>query len=209
VRISTLTIVGLFFLVAAAFITPPDAISQLTAALGMAVIYVLLTLAISRFKSFVQTPATMTKVITVLVCLLSVAVIYATILLQDCFRLRVERYQDEVFGGFSPQALVAGRQGQRFEVTGAVDNRGRAELGPLFVEIFVTEDKKYPIARAPLDVEAGDLSVFGWSGPFPTDIPAGTYYVGWRIDPTKTVPEASEINNTAHIETRQLIVTDQ
>jgi hypothetical protein len=43
----------------------------------------------------------------------------------------------------------------------------------------------------------------------PHRIPAGTYYIGWLIDPDDRVKEASETNNMAVIEAGQLLVTDE
>lgn len=40
----------------------------------------------------------------------------------------------------------------------------------------------------------------------PTDLPAGTYYVGWIIDPWNTESEADESNNTAFNQTSSLVV---
>ena len=45
-----------------------------------------------------------------------------------------------------------------------------------------------------------------WSGTFPTDIPAGTYYVGWIIDTGNEVEESDENNNTAYKDGSQLTV---
>ncbi len=45
-----LIVLGALFLVVSVFITPPDAIIEITAAVMMAIIYGLLILAIARFK---------------------------------------------------------------------------------------------------------------------------------------------------------------
>ena len=68
-----LAVLWILFLIVAAFISPPDLISQITIAVMMAVIYGLLTFIISRSKSLAQTPADIRKLIAVLVILLSVS----------------------------------------------------------------------------------------------------------------------------------------
>ncbi len=77
-RTSTHLIVGLVFAVAAAVITPPDRISQISVMLEMVAVYGLLLFIVSRFKSFARTPERMKTVIVVLVCLVAIAVACAT-----------------------------------------------------------------------------------------------------------------------------------
>jgi len=59
------------FLIVATIVTPPDAISQLTLAVMMAIVYGLTTIAVSRFKLLSDTPA---RRKTVLIFLFSVSV---------------------------------------------------------------------------------------------------------------------------------------
>ena len=50
------SIILIVFFVAAAILSPPDVISQLTLAIPMIIIYVLLRLVVPQFKSFKHTP---------------------------------------------------------------------------------------------------------------------------------------------------------
>jgi len=76
------------FLLAAAFVTPPDVISQIVATFEMAIVFGLLTLTVSWFKSFKQAPENTKKMIIVLVCLLSITIVSSIQLL-----LRVEQFE--------------------------------------------------------------------------------------------------------------------
>ena len=83
-KISTLLIVGLTFLVAAAIITPPDLISQIIVIFEMLIVCGLLAFIISRFKSFKQTPESIKKLIIVMVCFLSITISYSVTLFLYC-----------------------------------------------------------------------------------------------------------------------------
>jgi lysylphosphatidylglycerol synthetase-like protein (DUF2156 family) len=83
-------IVLLVFAVAAAVITPPDLISQITVIVAMLIIYGLLIFIVSRFKSFAQTPKSIQRLIMALVCLLSITISYSITLFLYYHQLRVE-----------------------------------------------------------------------------------------------------------------------
>ena len=70
-------IVMFAFFVAAAIMTPPDVVSQITLVIVMVIIYGILVFIVSRFKSFVQTPENIRKLITALVCLLAITMSYS------------------------------------------------------------------------------------------------------------------------------------
>ena len=86
-------IVLLVFFVAAAIMTPPDVVSQITLVVIMVIIYGIQIFFILRFKSFAQTPESIKKLIMVLVCLLAVTMSYSITSLgyyQRYHQLRVE-----------------------------------------------------------------------------------------------------------------------
>jgi len=65
-------IIVFIFCITAAIMTPPDIVSQLTLVVIMVIIYGLLILFVSRFNSYAQTPESIKKLITILICLLSI-----------------------------------------------------------------------------------------------------------------------------------------
>ena len=83
-KISSLLAAGLTFVLATSIITPPDLISQITVLFEMLIVCGILTLIISRFKSFKQTPISIKKLIIVMVCLLSITISYSITLFQYC-----------------------------------------------------------------------------------------------------------------------------
>jgi hypothetical protein len=114
--------------------------------------------------------------------------------------------------GFTPPSVVAGVADQELTVTGTIANRGGSQSDVFFVEIYASLDDQitsddYFIGLVGMDIGEGGLSDLAWTGEFPTDIPAGSYSIGWLIDPDDFVNEARENNNTAVIESGKLIVT--
>lgn len=87
-KISTLLIAGLIFIIASAIITPPDPISQIIVLFEMIIVFGFLTFIISRFKSLKRTPEAIKKLIIVMVCLLSITISYSVTLFQCLYRLR-------------------------------------------------------------------------------------------------------------------------
>jgi hypothetical protein len=118
----------------------------------------------------------------------------------------------ESYRAFAPPSVVAGVADQGLAVTGLIANRGGSQSDVFFVEIYASLDNQitsqdYFIGLVGMDIEAGGISDLSWMGEFPTDIPAGSYNLGWLIDPDDFVNEARENNNTAVIEAGKLIVT--
>ncbi len=119
---------------------------------------------------------------------------------------------------FSPQTVVGNKPGQSFEIKCDVRNRGNADSNPFTVEFYASKDQ-YIVGGSgrATDDYIGQNSVPGipaggsvdcmWTGQFPTSIPAGSYYVGWIIDPDNEVNESDEDNNTAYKEDYQLTVS--
>ncbi len=129
-------------------------------------------------------------------------------------RLVLPDLYDAGGGRFSPETIEAGVSEQGFEVAGVVGNKGGAGSGPFVVGIYASTDNQitqedYPIGLVSMDIEAGGDASLLWMGPFPTDIPAGTYYIGWLIDLDDEVREVDKTNNVAIVETGQLTVTGE
>jgi hypothetical protein len=127
------------------------------------------------------------------------------IVLPDLYDLG-DRYQ-----GFTPPSVVAGKADQGLNITGTVANRGGSKSGPFSIAIYASTDAEitaddYLLTVAAADIDAGGSAKISWAGLFPTTIPAGTYNIGWLIDPENIVKEANETNNTVVIRAGQLIV---
>ena len=114
---------------------------------------------------------------------------------------------------FSPCSLVEGKQDQPFQVSCCIANYGINSTGPFTVGFYASSD----IAITPGDYLIGRQRVSGlpgnsgripcvWSGSFPTDIPAGRYYVGCIIDADNEVAESDETNNASCMTNRQLVI---
>lgn len=67
-------IVLLVFFVVAVMLAPPDLISQIFLAVQMIIVYGILRFIVSRFRSYAQTPESIKKLTTALLCLLSVTI---------------------------------------------------------------------------------------------------------------------------------------
>ncbi|HON90239.1 MAG TPA: CARDB domain-containing protein [Sedimentisphaerales bacterium] len=118
----------------------------------------------------------------------------------------------ESYRGFTPPSVAAGVANQGLAITGMIANRGGSQSGYFFVEIYASLDDEityedYFIGLIGMDIEAGGISELFWAGTFPTNIPPGSYYIGWLIDPDDFVLEARENNNTAVIQAGKLVVT--
>jgi hypothetical protein len=113
---------------------------------------------------------------------------------------------------FLPQTLVAGKEGQMLRVSIEVGNRGGAKSDPFFTGIYLSTDPEitgadYQIGWIAMQIEPRASASVSSSIRFPTNIPAGAYYVGWLIDAEDTVREEYENNNMAIIEGAQLTLT--
>jgi Sec-independent protein secretion pathway component TatC len=84
-KISTLLIMGLVFIVASAIIAPPDPISEIMVLFEMVIVCGFLSFIISRFKSLKRTPEAIKKLIIIMVCLLSITISYSITLFQYCY----------------------------------------------------------------------------------------------------------------------------
>ena len=99
-------IVFMIFCIVAAIMAPPDAISQLTLAVFMAIIYGILWFIVSRFKSYTQTPESIKKLIIVLICLLSITITSSIFFFQGICGLKKSYRQLEIEHSESPAATT-------------------------------------------------------------------------------------------------------
>jgi hypothetical protein len=115
------------------------------------------------------------------------------------------------FRRFLPQTI---EQGKHLKISGMIYNRGGADSGPFFIDIYLSKDAQitpddYRLSHASMDIDSGGSIALSWLNPLPESIPAGTYYVGWLIDPDNRVAEDDETNNMVVIEPDTLTVTSQ
>lgn len=119
--------------------------------------------------------------------------------------------EGESYRSFSPQTIQAGEPGQMFEVEASIGNEGISTSGTVYVAVYLSRDtiineSDYYIGRVSMWLMPGASATLWWRANFPTDVPPGTYYVGWIIDPQNDVMETNENNNTAYKEGYQLHV---
>ncbi len=101
------------------------------------------------------------------------------------------------FRRFQPQSVGADKH---LSITGMIYNRGGADSGPFFVDIYLSKDAQitpddYRLTRVGMDIDSGGSIELSWLDTIPASIPAGQYYVGWLIDPDNSVSEDDETNN--------------
>lgn len=111
---------------------------------------------------------------------------------------------------FAPQAVQVGKH---LKVNGMIANRGGAGSGPFNIGIYLSTDAEiartdYKLGSMAMDIDAGASIQLSWLNTVPASVPAGTYYVGWLLDPENRVAEEDETNNMAVID-GQLTVTGQ
>ncbi len=122
-------------------------------------------------------------------------------------------YDDGEYGrSFSPRQATSGEAGQSFEIHCNIRNGGEADSGGFSVQFYASLDENissadYFIGEEGMpSISVGNYDDCDWSGYFPTDIPSGTYWIGWIIDADEEVCEGDETDNTAYKEGYQLNV---
>lgn len=115
---------------------------------------------------------------------------------------------------FSPEKVILGEAGQEVQIGGMIGNRGGRRSDPFYVEIYASTDDEigrddYLFGLVAMDLDADALVEFLWKSGLPAGLPAGTYHIGWLIDPDDNVREMNEENNTAVIESGQLTVVSE
>jgi hypothetical protein len=118
----------------------------------------------------------------------------------------------EAYRSFSPKMVIAGQSGQSFEVGFRIENGGDGYADSFSVKIYVSDDtyisdSDYLFSSVShLSMGPSQVRDLHEQGTFPTNIPAGTYYVGWIIDAYDEVAESDETNNAAYKEGYRLTV---
>lgn len=114
---------------------------------------------------------------------------------------------------FRPQTLVAGKANQTFEVGFMLRNGGDGDPGDvIYADIYLSKDENitgmdYYLGNVNCYISGNGSMQMKWKGAFPTNIPAGVYYVGWIIDPSNLIDnEYDETNNRAYVTSYRLIV---
>ena len=113
---------------------------------------------------------------------------------------------------FSPRRVVAGQSWQPFEVGFRVWNGGGgAPEATIYVDVYASRDTSirtsdYYLGSTNCFIGPGGSMALKVKGEFPTDIPAGFYYIGWIIDPDRKIAERDESNNRAWVTSYRLTV---
>jgi len=112
------------------------------------------------------------------------------------------------YQSFQPSVIKAG---DSIMINGMIGNRGGANSGQFLVAVYASADREitgedYLLGRAAMEIDAGGSASLILNTPLPADVPAGTYSIGWIIDPDDAVKEIIEKNNTVVIEKGELTV---
>ncbi|MBN2590500.1 MAG: hypothetical protein JXA96_11620 [Sedimentisphaerales bacterium] len=122
----------------------------------------------------------------------------------------------ESYRGFEPQTLESGKAGQYIDINTTIKNGGDQSSSPCLIRFYASIDTNitssdYELTAIFQDklpaLQPNEQYDFFYSTEFPTDIPAGSYYIGWIIDAADEVSESNENNNTAYKMGYKLTVT--
>jgi hypothetical protein len=118
------------------------------------------------------------------------------------------------YSRFEPTALIAGKPNQAFTVQMQIVSAGLTEPGSINVYFYASTDTSitssdYYLGRTDVWLSAGASATLTLHGTFPTNIPQGSYYVGWIIDPNNRFQEKNKANNIAYKSSLMLKVVSQ
>ena len=107
------------------------------------------------------------------------------------------------YSSFEPTAVIAGKPGQAFTVHMQLVAAGKTDPGAINVYFYASKDTSitaadYYLGRTDAWLSAGAQVSLTLHTTFPTNIPEGSYYVGWIIDPENTFAEPNKANNIAY-----------
>ncbi len=106
------------------------------------------------------------------------------------------------YDAFTPNKAVPG--GTNITVWCDVLNQGDTASGDFNVSFYasinaIISQSDYEIGKIFVSsLSASTWTDVSWSGPFPSDIPNDTYYIGWIIDVDSNIVEENEGNNIAY-----------
>jgi hypothetical protein len=117
------------------------------------------------------------------------------------------------FSSFEPTLLVVGKPNQTFTVQMRLLSPGEKQDMVAYVHFYASPDpvitpSDYYLGRTGVSGAANDFTTLTLRVTFPTNIPRGTYYIGWIIDRDNLMAEADENNNTAYKRSQLLLVGD-
>lgn len=107
------------------------------------------------------------------------------------------------YSRFEPTLLIAGKLNQAFTVQMQVVSAGMTEPGAVTVDFYASTNttiasSDYYLGRTDVWLSGDSSITLTLRGTFPTNIPPGSYYVGWIIDPDNHFAENNETNNIAY-----------
>jgi len=106
------------------------------------------------------------------------------------------------YSSIAPPDVVAGRPGQSLVVRAAIEAVGERDPDPICVSFYASVDtliskSDYYLGQISVGLSMNSWTVVTLQCQFPENIPPGTYYVGWIIDPDNVNHETNEANNVA------------
>jgi predicted outer membrane repeat protein len=107
------------------------------------------------------------------------------------------------YSRFEPTTFIAGTPNQAFTVQMQLESTGVTDPGLINVYFYASTDKTitssdYLLGRTDAWLSAGGSALLTLHGALPTNLPQGSYYVGWIIDPEGRFREQDKANNTAY-----------
>ncbi len=97
---------------------------------------------------------------------------------------------------------MAGRPNQPLTIQAAIEASGDLDPGAIYVSFYASADTQitesdYYLGQINLALSANSWTTVTLKCTLPVSIPAGTYHVGWIIDPDNLNSETNEDNNAA------------
>ena len=105
----------------------------------------------------------------------------------------------DYYSGISSTEIIKGET--NFEIFCDVKNEGTAAASSFDVSFYVSENSiitssDYLIGSITINIlEPYSYAASDWLGEIPTEIPDGSYYIGWIIDSENVIQEVNEDNN--------------
>lgn len=117
------------------------------------------------------------------------------------------------YSHFEPTTVIAGKAGQAFTAQMQIVDAGLSDPGSVNVYFYASTDTSitssdYYLGRTDVWLSAGASMTLTLRGTFPVNIPEGSYYVGWIIDPNNRFPEPDKTNNVVYKSTSLLRVVN-